>query len=77
VMLHVSSVSKATMLSPPLVISALLGGRKRATTVASLSARSGTSKSKRKTTFNGIVATGATKAPASDRLAPCYAAVLW
>lgn len=31
---HVSSVSKWTMASPPLAISALFGGRNRATTVA-------------------------------------------
>jgi len=32
--LHVSSVSKSTTDSPPLAISALFGGRNRATTVA-------------------------------------------
>ena len=37
---HVSSVSKLTMVSPPLAISALFGGRNRATTVA-VSVRSG------------------------------------
>lgn len=57
------------MLSPPLAISALLGGRKRATTVANLSAPSGDFESNRKKTFDRIVATGATKVPASDRSA--------
>lgn len=31
---QVSSVSKSTMVSPPLAISALFGGRNRATTIA-------------------------------------------
>lgn len=75
-MLHVSSVSKATILSPPLAISALLRGRKRATTIARPSAPSGRLKVKHRPTFDCIVATGATKVPASDRLAPCYAAGL-
>lgn len=65
-MLHVSSVSKSTIDSPPLAISALFGGRKRATTIRLYELKVKGMAFYVSYTFDSVVATGAPDGPKSD-----------